>query len=94
MINPSYADKMLVVPWDSGAFCRKWGGAGTTPIGTLDEFYHLVEPHIATIGDSLKYMMERWWVPGTAAGSDSYFECEILGNVWLPEDLLAITVST
>ena len=34
-----------LVPWDSGAMCHKYGPAGSTPVGTLDDFYHLVEPH-------------------------------------------------
>ena len=49
MINPTYKDKMYVVPWDSGAFCGGYGPPGSTPKGGFDSFYHLMQPHIETL---------------------------------------------
>lgn len=100
VINPAYADKMYVVPWDSGAMCARFGPAGSTPTGTLDDFYHLVEPHFQILAPTAtggaSYNMSSWlrrWYGGGAPFSYltfPYFEVEMAANCWLPDGLLYI----
>ena len=100
VINPSYADKTYVVPWDSGAISKGYGPAGTTPIGTLDAFYHLVGPHFQMLAPMAKggqpYKLSSWlkrWYGGGAPFSFlpfPYFEVEMAANCWLPDGLLYI----
>ena len=64
VINPIYADKFFVSPWDTGAYAAAYGKQ--TPFGTLDHFYHLIQPHVKMYkkemsGYGLDKIFERWY---------------------------------
>ena len=46
VINPLYADKFFIAPGDTGAFAGGWGKP--MPMGTLDHWLHLLQPHLST----------------------------------------------
>lgn len=94
VINPSYTDKMFIVPWDSGSFIEGYGPPDSTPIGTQDAFYHLLQPHFKAIGArapgyDLGALFQRWYGRGApVAYSEIYTEYEMAASCWLPEGLL------
>eukprot|EP01043_Picozoa_sp_COSAG02_P027027 COSAG02_NODE_1576_length_11868_cov_82.967117_1_plen_1282_part_00 len=73
-------------------------------LGTREAFLHLLQPHEELFNQSGNYktiavVLNRWWAPGTASwrnpgddgsGWPQYFEVMADGNVWLPEDVLAM----
>lgn len=87
VINPLYKDKMFVAPFDTGAFSPS---QPTTPLGTLDDFWHLIEPHLKAYNSyDLANIFLRWYGGGPKLQISDffYFEVEFSGNAWLPESL-------
>ena len=97
VINPLYQDKWFIAPGDTGEYHTNKLYGPPMPMGTLDDFYHLIQPHFASQpAPTLAQLFQRWYggasaasvtPPGTA-GEFVYFEIEMAANCWLPEGLL------
>lgn len=86
MLNPLYADKMFIAPYDTGSFQIKG-----TPFGTPDYFFHLIQPHL----DIYKYkdltpIFQRWYNWGPVMKNMVFFEVEVAANVWFPQAILYV----
>lgn len=87
VINPMYADKMFMSPFDTGE-----SNPPNIPWGTPDYFFHLIQPHL----DHYKYkdltpIFQRWYNWGPRMNSTIlYFEGEMSANVWFPEAVLYV----
>ena len=89
VINPLYQDKFFIAPGDTGAYAGTWGKP--MPIGTLDNWLHLLQPHLSTYNYDLSTLFQRWYAGAPAPDKNLfYFEVEFSGNAWLPECLLYI----
>jgi hypothetical protein len=88
VINPAYADKFFIAPWDTGA------NANThhpVPYGTLDNFFHLLQTHFDVLKYNLGDLFQVWYGnKPLSVGSFPYFEIEWAGNAWLPDALLYV----
>jgi hypothetical protein len=95
VINPIYADKFFVAPFDTGKYAGARCGDALCPTGTFTDFNHVIVEHINTYQYSLGKVFKRWYTPGggplIANGTNFvYFEIEWAGAAWLPESLLYI----
>jgi hypothetical protein len=93
--NPTAQESFFVSPFDTGAYAAKF--AQQTPFGTLEYFYHLMQPHLVLYGQTypgytLDKIFQRWYGNGQffQGGSYFYFEVEWAAACWLPENLLYI----
>jgi hypothetical protein len=95
VINPIYADKFFVAPFDTGKYAGDRCADSGCPIGTFADFNHIIVEHINTYKYSLGKIFQRWYTPGggplIANGTNFvYYEIEWAGSAWLPESLLYI----
>lgn len=88
VLNPSYKDKIFVAPFDTGAYSND---QRSTPYGTIDDFFHLIGPHLAAYGYAdLSTIFWRWYggIAPPKINDYFYFEAEMSANLWIPEALL------
>lgn len=91
VMNPVYKDKYFVLPYDSGLYARK---RTSTPLGSLDDFWHLIQPHLEVYKYDISDIYWLWYGGKNNFKADGYeyFEIILSGNGWLPESLLYLIV--
>eukprot|EP01051_Picozoa_sp_SAG22_P014117 SAG22_NODE_1669_length_3849_cov_3.221333_2_plen_339_part_00 len=96
--------RLIFEPGDGGLTESRYHvlpGGRYPKLGTEDAFLHLLQPHEELFNwtghyQTIAAVLNRWWVPGmpnlgdAGSGWGPYFEVMADGNVWLPEDVLAM----
>lgn len=93
VMNSLYKDKWFLTPYDTGQYINE-----KTVYGSMDDWYHLVKPHLDTYKYDVTDLFLLWFggVNNFAHNGVNietcFYEVELSGNAWLPEAMLYLVL--